>query len=99
MYSWAPAVHHGAGQRWHWVGYPRRLGLGVEPERSPMLPEPLVATRVTADDDWSDVPTNIQTLVFLGVETWTDLVREDHPQSEAFRTLSTTMWQLHRKRE
>ena len=95
VYAWAPAVHHGAGQRWHWVGYPRRLGLGVEPERSPMFPEPLVATRVTADDDWSDVPTHTQTLVFPGVETWTGLVSDDHPQSEAVRSLSTSMWRLH----
>ena len=37
VYAWAPAVDHGAGQRWHWVGYPRRLGLGVEQVRAHAL--------------------------------------------------------------
>jgi hypothetical protein len=99
VYTWAPAIHHGAGKRWHWVGYPRRLGLGVQPESSPRLPDPLIATRVTADEDWSDVPTNTSTLVFPGIESWSDLVHSDHPRSAAVRTLSTTMWQLHRKED
>lgn len=29
VYTWTPAVHHGAGQRWHWVAYPYKLGLGA----------------------------------------------------------------------
>lgn len=32
VYTWSPAIHHGAGRRWHWVAYPYKLGLGVEPE-------------------------------------------------------------------
>jgi hypothetical protein len=95
VYTWAPAVHHGAGQRWHWVGYPRRLGLGVDPERPPGYPEPLVAPRVDEADGWSDVPVWTHELVFPGVQTWSDLVDESHPRSEAVRTLSTTMWRLH----
>jgi hypothetical protein len=99
VYSWAPAVHHGAGQRWHWVGYPRRLGLGVEPDHRPGYPEPLVAVRTTEDERWDDVPVWTQELVFPGVQTWTDLVSDEHPRGEAVRTLSTTMWELHGRSE
>jgi hypothetical protein len=94
-YLWAPAIHHGAGQRWHWVGYPQRLGLGVEPARPDAGPEPIVAPRVGPDDDWCDVPTHTTTLVFPGVQTWTDLTDDDHPDSEAVRDCSTSMWALH----
>ncbi len=101
-YLWAPAVHHGAGKRWHWAGYTHRLGLGVEPERDPSLPEPLVAHEVdrapTPDDvDWDALPTHTTPLVFPGVQTWTDLV--DGPNAEAIRGLETTMWELHGRGE
>jgi hypothetical protein len=99
VYQWAPAVHHGAGQRWHWVGYPRRLGLGVEPDRPNGYPEPIVATRLAPGADWSDVPTHTQRLVFPGVQTWTDLTDDAHPDSEAVRNLETTMWELHGRGE
>jgi len=95
VYEWAPAVHHGAGQRWHWVGYPRRLGLGVEPEVPPGYPDPIVATEVDDGSDWGAVETHTQSLVFPGVQTWTDLTSDDHPRSEEIRNLTTTMWELH----
>lgn len=93
VYQWAPAVHHGAGKRWHWVGYTHRLGLGVEPESDPSLPDPLVAVAVDAGFDWADVPTHTTPLVFPGVQSWTDLV--SGPNAEAIRELETTMWELH----
>jgi len=93
-YLWAPAIHHGAGKRWHWTGYTHRLGLGVEPERDPSLPPPLTAREVDGPDvDWATVPTHILTLVFPGVQSWTDLVTGTH--AEAVRSLETTMWALH----
>jgi hypothetical protein len=93
-YLWAPAIHHGAGKRWHWTGYTHRLGLGVEPERDPSLPPPLTAREVDGPDvDWATVPTHISTLVFPGVQSWTDLVTGTH--AEAVRSLETTMWALH----
>jgi hypothetical protein len=95
VYTWAPAIHHGAGQRWHWVDYPRRLGLGVEPTSSPGYPDPLVATEMDAGDDWSDVRTETLTLVFPGVESWTALTSDDRPRSGEIRALETTMWELH----
>lgn len=95
VYDWAPAVHHGAGKRWHWVGYPYRLGLGVDPETPSNGPEPLRATRFYGDVDWNAHPTYTLPLVFPGVQSWTDLVDDDHPRNEAVRNLETTMWELH----
>jgi hypothetical protein len=95
VYQWAPAIHHGAGKRWHWVGYPRRLGLGVDPDRPDGYPEPIRATGFAGAVDWADVPTHTQTLVFPGVQSWTALTSADHPQHERVRALETTMWQLH----
>jgi hypothetical protein len=93
VYEWAPAVHHGAGQRWHWVGYPRRLGIGTDPEPPEAGPDPIAAPRF--DGDWDAVPTHTESLVFPGVQTWTDLTDDDHPRAEAVRSLETTMWELH----
>jgi hypothetical protein len=95
-YLWAPAVHHGAGKRWHWVGYTHRLGIGVEPERSDSLPEPLVAHEV-ATLDWGAVPTHTTPLVFPGTSTWTDLVSGQNGQT--VRELGTTMWERHGRGE
>jgi len=97
-YLWAPAVHHGAGKRWHWAGYTHRLGLGVAPERTADLPPPLVAHEVgsvstAADVDWDTLPVHTTPLVFPGVESWTDLVNGQ--RAEAVRNLETTMWTLH----
>lgn len=97
-YLWAPAVHHGAGKRWHWAGYTHRLGLGVTPDRRADLPPPLVAHEVdhapTATAvDWDALPTHTTPLVFPGVQSWTDLVHGPH--AEAIRNLETTMWALH----
>jgi hypothetical protein len=93
VYLWAPAVHHGAGKRWHWVGYTHRLGLGVEPARDPSLPDPLVAVEVDPGFEWADVPTHTTPLVFPGVQSWTDLV--SGAGAEAVRELETTMWERH----
>jgi hypothetical protein len=95
VYTWAPAIHHGAGKRWHWAGYPRRLGLGVDPVPREGYPAPVRATRFTGTVDWQAVETHTSTLVFPGVQSWTDLTSDDHPQHAAVRALETTMWELH----
>ncbi len=95
VYTWAPAVHHGAGKRWHWVGYPYRLGLGVRPDEREGYPTPLVATEFEGEVDWDAVPAVAVPLVFPGVQSWTDLTSDDHPRSGEIRTLETTMWELH----
>ncbi|WP_136603489.1 ethylbenzene dehydrogenase-related protein [Salinigranum halophilum] len=97
-YLWAPAVHHGAGKRWHWTGYTHRLGIGVAPEWTADLPPPLIAHEVdhaptAASVDWGALPTHTTPLVFPGLQSWTDLV--DGPNAEVIRNLETTMWALH----
>jgi hypothetical protein len=97
VYTWSPAVHHGAGQRWHWVGYPYRLGLGVEPEPIDDAGDrsTLVATRITAGPpDWDTIESHTIPLVFPGVTTWTKLTDSEHPLSTAVRRLETTVWGL-----
>ena len=101
-YLWAPAIHHGAGKRWHWAGYTHQLGLGVTPERTADLPPPLRAHEVTsaataADVDWERLPVHTTPLVFPGVKSWTDLVNGQW--AVAVRNLETTMWKLHGRAE
>jgi hypothetical protein len=97
VYHWSPAIHHGAGKRWHWVGYPYRLGIGVEPEPGPDHPDPgpLIARERGSPVDWSTVPTRTLPMVFPGLQTWTDLTDDDHDRHEAVREPETTMWALH----
>lgn len=102
VYLWAPAVHHGAGKRWHWTGYTHRLGLGVTPERRADLPPPLTTHKVdpaptAAAVDWDALPTHTTPLVFPGIQSWTDLV--EGPNADAVRNLETTMWALHGRAE
>jgi len=97
-YLWAPAIHHGAGKRWHWAGYTHRLGLGVTPERTADLPPPLTAHELesaatAADVDWTKLPVHTTPLIFPGIESWTDLVNGQH--ATVIRNLETTMWRLH----
>jgi hypothetical protein len=98
VYTWSPAVHHGAGQRWHWVGYPYRLGLATEPTPVSDAAEhrtTLVAHRFTGDaPDWADHPTDTLPLVFPGVMSWSDLTDDSQPYAQAVRNLETTMWDI-----
>lgn len=99
VYDWAPAVHAGAGQRWHWVGYPHRLGLGTDPTYPATRyadRATITATRVpdARSVDWNAVPEHTQTLVFPGVTAWSDLVT-DHSRAAAVRELDVTIWELH----
>lgn len=100
VYTWTPAVHHGAGQRWHWVGYPYKLGLGVRPDYAGEAhtdgTTELVATDCGAGrPDWTGIEAYTLPLVFPGVLSWDDLVSEDHPRSAAIRNADVTMWELY----
>ena len=100
VYTWTPAVHHGAGKRWHWVGYPYKLGLGVEPDHPGAghtdEPTELVATRFSGETpNWDRVETYTLPLVFPGLLIWDDLVDESHPRSDDVRDAAVTMWELH----
>lgn len=96
VYTWSPAVHHGAGKRWHWVAYPYRLGLGVEPDPvGGHEQSTLVATEVAGEAvDWDTVKTHSIPLVFPGTTSWTALTDNDNPRSGAVRNLETTVWDL-----
>lgn len=102
VYTWTPAVHHGAGQRWHWVAYPYQLGLGVEPDYpgdpSTEGTTELVATEFSGDaPDWDVVETYAIPLIFPGTLTWDDLVGSDHPRSRDIRNADVTMWELYQR--
>ena len=102
VYTWTPAVHHGAGTRWHWVAYPYKLGLGVEPDYVGDEYAADTATLVAAECSgegpaWDDVRTYSIPLVFPGVLDWTDLTSEDHPRSAEIRNAEITMWELYEK--
>ena len=102
VYTWTPAVHHGAGQRWHWVAYPYKLGLGVTPDylgdKYTGGTAELVAAEFTgASPDWDDIHTYTLPLIFPGVLDWTDLTSDTHARSEAIRNAEITMWELYEK--
>ncbi|RQG93231.1 cytochrome C nitrite reductase [Natrarchaeobius halalkaliphilus] len=102
VYTWTPAVHHGAGKRWHWVAYPYKLGLGVRPDyrgeyhshgTSELVAEAFDGER----PDWSEVPTYTIPLIFPGILDWTDLTSDNHAMSEEIRNAEITMWELYEK--
>ncbi len=102
VYTWTPAVHHGAGKRWHWVAYPYKLGLGVEPE---YMGEEHAhgTTELVADEfsgntpDWSERETYTIPLIFPGLVDWNDLTSDDHRRSAEIRNAEITMWELYEK--
>ncbi len=102
VYTWTPAVHHGAGKRWHWVAYPYKLGLGVEPEyrgeHHAHGTSELVAETFGGDEpDWDDISTYTIPLIFPGLLEWSDLTSDDHERAEEIRNADITMWELYEK--
>jgi hypothetical protein len=100
VYTWTPAVHHGAGKRWHWVAYPYKLGLGVEPtyrgDRHTRGTAALVADEFSGDaPNWDEVRTHTIPLVFPGVLEWSELTSDDHPRADEIRRAEVTMWELY----
>ncbi len=102
VYTWTPAIHHGSGQRWHWVGYPYRLGLGRKPEyvgeQHTEGTTELVASEFEGrEPGWNTVDTYTIPLIFPGLLEWSDLTREDHPRVDEIRDAAVTMWELYEK--
>ncbi|WP_255166964.1 ethylbenzene dehydrogenase-related protein [Natrononativus amylolyticus] len=102
VYTWSPAVHHGAGQRWHWVAYPYRLGLGVKPDyvgdQYTDGTTELVAEGFTGENpNWDTVESHTIPLIFPGTLTWDDLVSSAHSRSPEIRDAGITMWELYEK--
>ncbi|ELY91731.1 cytochrome C-552/DMSO reductase-like, heme-binding domain-containing protein [Natrialba hulunbeirensis JCM 10989] len=100
VYTWSPAIHHSAGKRWHWAGYPYKLGLGVEPEYSGSQytegTAELVASEFSGETpSWSSIETYTIPLVFPGILIWDDLVDANHPRAADVRDGTVTMWELY----
>jgi len=102
VYTWTPAVHHGAGKRWHWVAYPYKLGLGVKPtyrgEHHAHGTTELVAEAFTGEvPEWDEIPTYTIPLIFPGLLEWSDLTSDNHARAEEIRSADITMWELYEK--
>ena len=97
VYTWSPAVHHGAGERWHWVAYPYELGLGLSAEETGIEARRYVeAVYVEGDEpDWDEVPVKTIPLIYPGVVDWTWLTSERHLGYEQVRTDAMSMWDWH----
>ena len=99
VYTWAPAIHHGSSQRWHWVAYPHKLGLGVEPEyygeSDNLGNSELVAEKVDGEPDWDDVETYTIPLMYPGMADWTWLTSGEHPRVDDVRNAEITIWEYH----
>lgn len=102
VYTWTPAVHHGAGQRWHWVAYPYKLGLGVTPaytgaQHTDGITELVAEEFSDTEPNWCDIRSYDIPLIFPGILTWNDLVDSRHPRSADIRAADVTMWELYEK--
>ncbi|MFC6720742.1 ethylbenzene dehydrogenase-related protein [Halovenus amylolytica] len=98
VYTWSPAIHHGSSQRWHWVAYPYKLGLGVEPEyygETEHGATELVAENVEDEPDWEDVQTYTIPLMYPGMVDWTWLTNGEHPRVDEVRDAEITIWEHH----
>ncbi|NUE03643.1 cytochrome C nitrite reductase [Halorubraceae archaeon YAN] len=95
VYDFSPAVHGGGAQRWHWVGYPYKLGLGVEPEDPVHEDAGLVAEEVDGRPDWNEVGTYTIPLMYPGQTDWTWLVSGEHPRVDEVRNNEINIWEYH----
>ena len=100
VYEWSPAIHHGSSQRWHWVAYPYKLGIGEEPdyfgEDTEHGTTELVAEEFDGDDpDWDDHETYTIPLMYPGMVDWTWLTSGEHPQVDEVRNAEITIWEHH----
>ena len=95
VYDFSPAVHGGGAQRWHWVGYPYKLGLGVEPEDPVHEDAGLVAEEVDGRPDWDEIETYTIPLMYPGQTDWTWLVSGEHPRVDEIRNDEINIWEYH----
>ncbi len=99
VYDFSPAVHGGGAQRWHWVGYPYKLGLGVEPEHQGESDElgtsELVAEEIEGEPDWDDIETYTLPLMYPGQTDWTWMISGEHPQVDEIRNNEINIWEHH----
>ncbi len=97
IYTWSPAVHHGSGERWHWVGYPYKLGLGISAEEAGIEAQRYVeAVHIEdAEPDWDAIPVRGIPLIYPGVVSWTWLASERHMGHKHVRADTMSMWDWH----
>ncbi len=97
LYTWSPAVHHGSGERWHWVGYPYRLGLGMSAEDAGIQSRRYVQVVhfEGAAPDWNAVPVKTIPLIYPGIIDWTWLTSESHLGHREVREDALSMWDWH----
>ncbi len=90
VYDWSPALHHGIGQRWHWVAYPYTLGLGRGTDAD------LHAVQVSGDSpDWDQVPEHTLPLIYPGQADWTWLTSPRHRGYHLVRSNELSIWEIH----
>ena len=99
VYDFSPAVHGGGAQRWHWVGYPYKLGLGVEPdyqgEGDQVGNSELVAEEIDGEPDWGSIETYTLPLMYPGQTDWTWLISGEHPRVDDVRNNEINIWEYH----
>ena len=97
VYDWSPAVHHGSGERWHWVAYPYKLGLGLTAEEAGIEPIRYVEAVPFegGEPTWEEVPVKRIPLIYPGLIDWTWLASERHFGYELAREDSMSMWDWH----
>jgi len=98
VYDFSPAVHGGGAQRWHWVGYPYKLGLGVEPDyqgETQIGNSELVAEAIDGEPDWGSIETYTLPLMYPGMTDWTWLTSGEHPRVDEIRNNEINIWEYH----
>jgi hypothetical protein len=97
LYTWAPAIHHGSGRRWHWVGYPYQLGLGVRADEAGVEPRRFLeaVSFQGSEPDWVAVPTKTIPLIYPGIIHWTWLTSENHLGYREVREDAMSIWDWH----
>ena len=95
IYTWSPAIHHGSSQRFHWVAYPYKLGLGVDPEFEHSEEADIIATRVEGEPNWDEIETYTIPLMYPGMVDWTWLTSGEHPRVDEIRNDEISIWEHH----
>ena len=97
VYDFAPALHHGYTQRWHWVAYPYTLGLGEGTDadiHAVQRPDDW-AEDDPHERDWDDVPEYTIPLIYPGQADWTWLTSPEHRGYIPTRNDEMSIWDVH----
>ncbi len=97
IYTWSPAIHHGANRRWHWVAYPYQLGLGPSAEEAQVEPRRYIqSVRFSGDSPpWDSLPSKTIPLIYPGIIDWTWLTSENHLGYREVREDALSIWDWH----